>query len=309
MATGWVIDHPAHARLLAPMMREMSSPDDVIIACDRFEVRSMIEFADGHLPRRKTVWVPRPVGKGKWKKAYDRMRISTRELRHVDLVISVGAPLELRAAPRNSRRIYITDTEVNHKAHRLVRATDIVIPSHFNEAYAKPLMRKKARFHRLDGLHGHVHLRPQLRPEKVSDPPRILLRKLIGDGIHDAEEILKIPDSWLVGLEIHNADENEVDGDPWQLDSLVASMDGVITQSVTLASEAVILGVPTLLVTKAVRGFLDRLSEDGFPLFITRDHDEEVYTNWLAGLHLTDSLDLPEWPSTQSQLLKILQDN
>ena len=42
--------------------------DDVIIACDRIEVRSMIEYCDGQLPRRKTVWVPRPVGKGRWKK-------------------------------------------------------------------------------------------------------------------------------------------------------------------------------------------------------------------------------------------------
>jgi len=308
MATGWVIDHPAHARLLAPMIREMSSPEDVFIACDRFEVRSMLEFSDGHLPRRKTVWVPRPIGKGKWKKAYSRMRISTRALKDVDLVISVGAPLELRAAPRSARRIYITDTEVNHKAHRLVKATDIVIPSHFKQEYALPLMKKKAKFHRLNGLHGHVHLRPQLRPKQVSDPPRIMMRKLIGDGIHDSEEILKIPSQWLNGLDLHFANENQVEGDPWQLDSLIASMDGVITQSVTLASEAVILGVPTLLVTKAVRGFLDRLVEDGYPLFITRDADEEVYTNWLAGLHLTDSLDLPEWPNTRSQLLEILQD-
>ena len=53
-------------------------------------------------------------------------------------------------------------------------------------------------------------------------------------------------------------------------------MDGVITQSVTLASEAVLLGLPTLLVSQACRGFLDRLVNDGYPLFIAKEHDESI---------------------------------
>ena len=100
MATGWVIDHPAHARLLAPIMRELSETDDVIIACDRKEVRSMIENSDGHLPRRETVWVPRPVGKGKWRNAWKRSRISKKALKRVSKVVSVGAPIELRSSPK-----------------------------------------------------------------------------------------------------------------------------------------------------------------------------------------------------------------
>jgi len=306
MATGWVIDHPAHARLFAPLMRELSHANDVIIATERDEVRAMIEHSDGHLPRRRTVWVPRPIGKGKWRKAWKRTRIANKALRGVDKVISVGAPLELRAAPRKARRIYITDTEVNHLAHRLARATDIIIPTHFDEELSGPLMAKKATFHRIDGLHGHVHLRPQLRPKEVSNPPRVLVRKLVGNGIHDEDELLKIPEEWLNGIEVTNADENEVEGDPWLLDSRVASMDGVITQSVTLASEAVLLGVPTLLVSRAKRGFLNRLVADGYPLFIASQCDDDIHASWLAGIHLTDALDLPEWPPVREQLIKII---
>jgi len=307
MATGWVIDHPAHARLLAPLMRELSSSDDVIIACERFEVRAMIENSDGHMPRRRTVWVPRPIGKGRWRKAWKRARISRKALKGVDKVISIGAPLELRAAPKNAKKFYITDTEVNHLAHRLSKPTDIIIPTHFDEKLAEPLMKKKARFHRIDGLHGHIHLQPHIRPIEVSNPPEILVRKLIGDGVHDTDEILPIPESWFEGLSINFANENEVEGNPWELDLMIAQMNGVITQSVTLASEAVILGLPTLLVSKAKRGFLDRLQEDGYPLFIARDYDESVLAAWLAGIHLLETLDIPNWPNTKSEILDLIK--
>ncbi|MFL2962176.1 MAG: hypothetical protein ACJZ2K_04270 [Candidatus Poseidoniaceae archaeon] len=307
MATGWVIDHPAHARLLAPLMRELSSPEDVIIACDRTEVRGMIENCDGHMPRRRTVWVPRPVGKGRWRKAWKRTRISRKALKGVEKVICIGAPIELRAAPKNARRIYITDTEVNHLAHSLAKPTDVIIPTHFIDSLSGPLMKKKAKIHRINGLHGHIHLQPHMRPSDVSQPPDVLVRELVGDGIHDEDEILHIPDSWLEGLAIHRADENKVEGNPWDLDRMISGMNGVITQSVTMASEAVILGVPTLLVTKAKRGFLERLQEDGYPLFVAREHDESILAAWLAGLHLLDALEIPDWPNTKSEMLDLLK--
>ena len=307
MATGWVIDHPAHARLLAPMMRELSSPQDVIIACERPEVRAMIENCDGHMPRRRTVWVPRPVGKGRWRKAWKRTRISRKALKGVEKVITIGAPIELRAAPKSARRIYITDTEINHLAHSLAKPTDVIIPTHFIDSLSGPLMKKKANFHRIDGLHGHIHLQPHMRPSDVSQPPEVLVRELIGNGIHDESELLQIPESWLDGLTIHRADENEVRGNPWNLDRRISGMNGVITQSVTMASEAVILGVPTLLVTKAKRGFLDRLQEDGYPLFVAREHDESILAAWLAGLHLLDALEIPDWPNTKSEMLDLLK--
>ncbi|MBT4981848.1 MAG: hypothetical protein HOM85_02150 [Euryarchaeota archaeon] len=307
MATGWVIDHPAHARLFAPLMRELSSTDDIIIACDRIEVRAMLENCDGHMPRRRIVWVPRPVGKGRWRKAWKRRKISGKALKGVDKVVSVGAPIELRAAPRKAKRIYITDTEVNHLAHRLAKPTDIIIPTHFIDSLSGPLMNKKAKFHRIDGLHGHIHLRPQLRSKEVREPPKVLVRRLLGDGIHDSDEILSIPENWFEGLTIHYADENEVEGNPWDLDRTIAGMDGVITQSVTMASEAVLLGLPTLLVTKAVRGFIDRLIEDGYPLFIVREHDESILAAWLAGMHLTDAIEVPDWPDTKSEMLDFIK--
>ena len=289
-------------------MRELSSVDDVIIACDRVEVRSMIEYCDGHLPRRKTVWVPRPVGKGRWKKAWRRSRASKKALKNVSKVVSVGAPLELRVAPRKARKIYITDTEINHLAHRLATPTDVIIPKHFIDSLAGPLMKKKCNFHRIDGLHGHVHLQPHMRPSSISDPPKILTRRLQGDGIHDSDEILSIPEDWLGGLDLSYADENQVDGNPWDLMTIMSGMDGVITQSVTLASEAVLLGLPTLLVSKARRGFLDRLVNDGYPLFIATEHDESILAAWLAGIHLTAALEEPDWPNTRLEILEILKD-
>ena len=289
-------------------MRELSSVDDVIIACDRAEVRSMIEYCDGHLPRRKTVWVPRPVGKGRLKKAWKRSRASKKALKNVSKVVSIGAPLELRVAPRKAKKIYITDTEINHLAHRLATPTDVIIPNHFIDSLAGPLMKKKCNFHRIDGLHGHVHLQPHLRPSSISDPPKILTRRLQGDGIHDSDEILSIPEDWLDGLDLSYADENQVDGNPWDLTTIMSGMDGVITQSVTLASEAVLLGLPTLLVSKARRGFLDRLVNDGYPLFIATEHDESILAAWLAGIHLTDALEEPDWPNTRLEILELLKD-
>ena len=308
MATGWVIDHPAHARLLAPIMRELSETDDVIIACNRKEVRSMIENCDGHLPRRETVWVPRPVGKGKWRNAWKRSRISKKALKRVSKVVSVGAPIELRSSPKKARRIYITDTEVNHLAHSLANPTDIIIPTHFIDSLAGPLMKKKSKFHRIDGLHGHVHLHPHMRPSSISNPPKVLIRRLLGDGIHDNDEILSIPNDWLEGLDLSYADENEITDNPWDLTTKISHMDGVLTQSVTLASEAVLLGVPTLLVSKAKRGFLDRLVEEGHPLFIAKEIDESILAAWLAGLHLTDALEEPNWPDTKSELIDLIKD-
>ena len=301
MRRAWIIDHPAHARLLAPLMRELAGTEDVIIACERKEVEAMIEHSDGHLPRRRTVWVPRATGKGRYRKALNRFFKSKKALKGYGQVISIGAAIEIRAAPKSSQRIYITDTEVNHLAHKLARnkATDVVIPTHFREDLCGPLLKTKARIHRIEGLHGHVHLRPSLRPKSASIPPRILLRRLKGDGVHDGNEMKMIPDDWLSSFEITVADEDDFTGDPWSLDSLVASMDGVITQSTTLASEAVLLGVPTLLVSNAQRGFLDVLAKNKL---LVRD-------NLSAFKELLNQPEVPdsEWPNTRQQLAQIIE--
>jgi len=324
MRTCWVVDHPAHARLLAGLMRAGSTAD-LIVACDRSEVRSMLEHGDGRLPRRQTLWVPRPVGNGRRRKALYRLRAVQRlmataakdGLGPVERVVGVGAPLELMATkPRwfqrsaVKERWYITDTEVNHLAHRLATkaATDVVVPTHWRQELDKGFISNfKGNLHRLDGLHGHVHLAPLRRPSKVSSPPRVLVRRLNGEGVHDGDEIVALPPDALDGLAVTIADEGKVKGDPWRMDHDVASHDGVITQSVTLASEAVLLGTPTLLVSKAERGFLDRLEAEGAPLFRWRGQEDDVawasvHAQFLAGLHLTDALEPMAWPDAKNQL-------
>jgi hypothetical protein len=328
MRTCWVLDHPAHVRLLAEYLRNGSTAD-LIVACDRSEVRTMLEQGDGRLPRRQTLWVPRPVGEGRKRKAVFRLRSVQRFLKAagkdgqspVERVVGVGAALEMMAAkPRWWRRStvrerwYITDTEVNHIAHRIAQknATHAVLPTHWREDLDGGFLGSfSGTVHRLDGLHGHVHLVPHRRPSSVSSPPRILVRRLEGDGVHDGDEILAFPEDALDGVMTTLADENGYEGDAWGLDRELAAHDGVITQSVTLASEAALLGTPVLLISAAERGFLDRLEREGAPLFRWRGPSDEVawdsvHAQFLAGLHLTDALESAEWPDAKGQLLSLL---
>ena len=322
MRTCWVLDHPAHVRLLAPFIRS-GTTSDVFITTDREEVRQLLESSEGVLPKRQQLWVERPIGPKRARVAWERMRSVRRFLKEAqrsggrfNRIIAVGAPLELRVAKRLKvpKRWYISDTEVNHIAHRLAvnAATDVLVPTHWNTSidggWLDRFREKGASIHRLDGLHGMVHLRPQLRPRQVAAIPKIAVRRLIGDGVHDASEILAIPDSLLDGIDSTQADESLYAGDAWEFTSMLSMQDGVISQSVTVASEAVLMGVPTLLVSDARRGFLDRLEADGYPLFRVRtgDNVEEIHAQFLAGLHLTDALELPEWPNARQQFAEFI---
>jgi predicted glycosyltransferase len=321
MRTCWVFDHPAHVRLLAPFLRS-GTATDVIVATDRHEVRQLMESSEGVLPRRQIIWVERPVGKGRFRTAWRRMRTVRQELKSAEKngnrferIIVVGASLELRVAKKLGlpKRWYISDTEINHLAHKLARnvATDAIFPTHWDESIDDGWLKKfslKVNLHRLDGLHGHVHLRPQLRPVQVQDPPSIVVRRLQGDGIHDSDEVLEIPQQILEGIEITYADESKYTGDPWQFITMLSQHNAVITQSVTVASESVLMGVPTLLVSDAKRGFLDRLESDGYPLFrlTSQSNVEEIQAQFLAGLFLTEALDLPEWPDAKQQFAEFI---
>ena len=321
MRTCWVFDHPAHVRLLAPFLRS-GTESDVIIATNRYEVRQLMESSEGVLPRRQTIWVERPVGKGRYRTAWKRMRTVRQELKSAskggirfERIVAVGAPLELRVAKKLGipNRWYISDTEINHFAHKLARnvATDAIFPTHWDESIDDGWLNKfsqKVNLHRLNGLHGHVHLRPQLRPVQVQDPPSFVVRRLQGDGIHDSDEVLEIPNQILEGIDITYADESKYEGDPWQFIAMLSQHNAVITQSVTVASESVLMGVPTLLVSDAKRGFLNRLESDGYPLFrLTSQSDvEEIQAQFLAGLFLTEALELPEWPDAQHQFAEFI---
>ena len=332
MRTCWVLDHPAHVRLLAPLLR-CSNNNDVIIATKRKEVEDLIEQGDGHIPRRQIHWVERPVGEKKRRKAIARWRSSHTFLagccsngQPISRIVAVGAALELLAwrSPilkktlrSISHRYYISDTEVNHIAHKLAlkSATHVIIPTHWDESidgnFLHNAKAKGIHIHRLDGLHGHVHLQPGIQANTVSNPPRVLVRLLKGDGTHDGNEVLTIPSETFDGLEITYANEGQYDGDAWLLDREVAKHDGVITQSVTLASEAVLLGTPTLLVSKAERGFLGRLQDDGYALFHWKkvcrgDEWKNTLAQFLAGIHLTDAVVTEAWPNARNQLAEFL---
>tara|TARA_B100000767_G_scaffold56209_1_gene51748 strand:- start:3842 stop:4795 length:954 start_codon:yes stop_codon:yes gene_type:complete len=301
--------------------------NDVIIATNRIEVKNLIDQGDGHIPRRQIHWVNRPVGDSKRRKALARWRSShnflaqcCKSAKPIERIVSIGAPIEIMAwrSPVLKRKIksisqrwYISDTEVNHLAHRLSLkdTTHYVLPTHWNEkldgGFSQRLSDKIV--HRLNGLHGHVHLRPSIRPTSVSDPPRIMVRLLKGGGIHDDEEIIEIPKSVFDGLLISHADEDEYDGKAWLLDREAGAHDGVITQSVTFASEAALMGTPTLLVSQAKRGFLKRLENEGYPLFHWQqecegDEWKNIQAQFLAGLHLTDAIDTAVWPNARKQL-------
>ena len=300
---------------------------DVIIATNRIEVKNLIEQGDGHIPRRQIHWVERPVGNSRRRKALARWCSSNNFLANccksddpIERIVSIGAPIELMAwrSPFLKRKIksikhrwYVSDTEVNHLAHKLAKkqATDFVLPTHWDENLDRGFLQSisNTNVHRLDGLHGHVHLRPSIRPSSVSDPPRILVRNLKGGGIHDDEEIIEIPSETFDGLMITNADEDQYQGKAWLLDREAGAHDGVITQSVTFASEAALMGTPTLLISRAKRGFLNRLEQEGYPLFRWQkecrgDDWKNLQAQFLAGIHLTDAIDTEAWPNAKQQL-------
>lgn len=307
VATCWVLDHPAHVQILAGFVRG-GSTSDLIVATERPEVQALMQTSEGILPRRQTIWVMRTVGRAKELKAGGRLLKVRRALKGngIDRVVAIGAAVELWAAKKAGvpERWYISDTEANHVAHRLAlkHATHTLLPEHWREDIDGGfLSRFKGVVNRYEGLHAHIHLRPGLRPSLVRQPPRVLVRRLKGGGIHDDDEIIEIPESLLQDLDIIYADEEEVE-EVWSLPGSLRTYDGVFTQSVTLASEAVIQGVPTLLVSKAERGFLDRLKEMGLPLHIERGgtFDSSV-SEWLAGMHLSDIVEAKEWPPIREQ--------
>ena len=308
MSRAWVINHPAHAKLLAPIIESLGQSDDLIIAVKRKEVQNMLADQMNPIKISRIIWVPRLIGFFRWMKLVWRIVLAKKHLRNIQSVVSIGAPIEILFGPRSAKRIYITDTEPNLTAHRLARkkATDIVIPQHFKDELAPILFDTKATIHRLNGLHGHIHLNPGTLRKKPNTPYKILARKIRGNGSHDRNEWVPISDKIFTGFEVISVDEDSEITSPWELDKLIAASDGVITQSVTLASEACLLGIPTLLFSKAQRGFLDVLEREDYPLLRVHHSIQEVPDKFIEMMNDVEKTHSIQWPNTREELLKIL---
>jgi len=278
--TCWVLDHPAHMQLFHKFIQS-GSPVDIIIATKRAEIDAMIESNSSPLPKRHILRVKRPVGKRilpiqREIRALRRIHSVTSILKRrnitgkpIEKVVVKGAALELNAAKKAKipRRIYITDTEVNHLAHgiALSSATEVIVTPNWRQdldgGFIDDCKNNGIRVHRLTGELPHVYLaQPStIRDLKEGSVPRILHRSLQGGGVHDKDELVSAePLISDLGMEVTTVAENQVIDDPWNLPQAISDYHGVLSESVTLAHEAVSLGVPTLLVSKAQRGFLDQ---------------------------------------------------
>ena len=318
--TCWVIDHPAHAQALLPFIRE-GPTCDLIILTERAEIKHLVESSEGIMPRREQAWVKRAIvtqrsGFWRWwnsfRLAQRRMRTVRERLvkrvgteREVTRIVAIGASLELRAAKKVGigHRIYISDVEVNHLAHRLAlgSATDILVPQSWRENLDGGLLKKAVskgiKIHHFPGNKAHLYLRPMIGQKEQNGSthlPRVFVRSIKGGGVHDSGEPTPMPET-PEGWQVEQNEEGQCVEEPWELPNRLLSYDGVITQSVSLAMEALTLGVPTLLCSRAERGVLDKIEEQGGPL--VRWPGEEAMEKWSA-LVVGDSNNV-DWPDAK----------
>ena len=101
---------------------------------------------------------------------------------------------------------------MNHLAHRLATPTDVIIPNHFIDSLAGPLDEKELQVPSNRWITWPHSPTPTHAAIYHLNPPKVMVRRLQGDGIHDSEEILSIPEDWLDGLELSYADENQLRG-------------------------------------------------------------------------------------------------
>jgi len=305
MRTCWVIDHPAHFQLFRPFFGE----GDTLIVTRRQELDIMLEAIEGHAfirVERVQGGLLEKVGVGR-----ARVKAVVAFLRDhpVERIISKGAPLELRAAKRCkvAHRIYLSDTEVNTIAHRLAKgvATACWLPANWKDdigffassdadrlytgilpaAYLDAGAVNRA----WESAKGQAHAELGLAAHELV----IFHRELIGGGIHDDGELIDYAPV-LKKMGVHFVHTKEAaaaaDGSAWALPTRAALFDGVITGSTTLASEMALCGVPTLLISKAERGFLDAIRSAPH-VFIWNDPDlfdgrfAKVVAAWKMAMH------------------------
>ncbi|MED5350677.1 MAG: hypothetical protein VYB50_04220 [Candidatus Thermoplasmatota archaeon] len=276
MRTCWVIDHPAHFQLF----RQWFKPDDTLIVTERQELDAMLTVGFEQLILR----VPRVQGSFLQKVGLGRRRQkATRDFLRanpVSRIISKGAPFELRAAKGLvAERWYLTDTEVNTAAHKLANATHVLLPDSWEGAlkatHTYPGILPQAyvplNSSAWDSAKGQVQREIGIPEEDLV----VFHRKLLGGGIHDVGEIVNYEQS-IRKMQVHFVENKEsaaaMDGSAWELPVQATLFDGVLTGSTTLAAEAVVQGVPTLLISKAKRGFLTYLSDQ--PHFFHWNEDD-----------------------------------
>ncbi len=276
MRTCWVIDHPAHFQLF----RQWFSGDDILVVTERQELDAMIAVGFDQpilrVPRIMGSFLQK-VGRGRRRQKAVRKFL---KMNPVGRIISKGAPFELRAAKGLvAERWYLTDTEVNTAAHKLAKATHILLPESWEGS--------------LEATHTYPGILPQAYVPLNTDAWEsakgqvqseigisqddlvVFHRKLTGDGIHDSHEIVNYEQT-IRKMEVHFVENKEsaaaMDGSAWELPIQATLFDGVLTGSTTLAAEAVVQGVPTLLISKAKRGFLTYLSDQ--PHFFHWNEDD-----------------------------------
>ena len=332
--TCWVIDHPAHFQFFAPFIRG-GHEADILVLSSRPEVQTMFRAREGRLPHRPHLWVDRPVGEGIGR--FRRLILARRRLQAVrsflrkhplvNRVVVKGASLEILAGKKEKRmeRIYISDTESNHIAHRIALrgATNILLPESWRESDATQIVNDH-RVKRYPGILPDIYIDTEqgisMRNQAVgqlresiggmtsekSTAPIVFHRRIIGGGIHDGDEVIDYQ-YWIRNLPVHfiHTKESAIEATDgvWDMPMQIAMFDGVLTGSTTTAAEAVIHGMPTFLISKAERGFLDELesrcpdllfrwrstSSDGFDR-TTHDWIEAMQRDCRTSQIRTDSL-------------------
>ena len=265
MRTCWVIDHPAHFQLF----RQWFQDDDTLIVTERQELDAMLvvgfEQSIHRVPRVQGSFLQK-VGLGRRRQKAVRQFLLTNP---VSRIISKGAPFELRAAKGLvAERWYLTDTEVNTAAHKLAKATHVLLPDSWEGSlkatHTYPGILPQAyvplNSSAWDSAKGQVQREIGIPEEGLV----VFHRKLSGGGVHDNGEIVNYEQS-IRKMQVHFVENKEssatIDGSAWELPIQATLFDGVLTGSTTLAAEAVVQGVPTLLISKAKRGFLTYLSD------------------------------------------------
>jgi len=297
VVTAWVLEHPAHFQLLAPFIRK-GHENDLLIITKRIECMNMFENSKNYLPKREVVFVERPFGKNINKfqtffKILKRRRIvkKTLKLRQkenpVDRIIVMGASLELFSAKsaKVSQRIYISDTEIHHLAHKLAlkSATDVLLPDYWREDLDGGFLIKCG--NKKINVIRHNKIHAEMRDFQISKTKnkKLICRTLKGGGTHDKKEIIPIKNALeLIDEDIDFFNEDIKHENPWELCNLISNYSAVITQSTTFASEASIQKIPTLLISKAKRGFISELLSRNAPLIQCKSSEslEKSIKSW-----------------------------